>query len=264
MERYVRVTNSYKPQIIRGYAHALYEISKFVEKKKLSIHKPKLIVSTAEVLHDYMREKIETAFNARVFNVYGCREVDGIAGECMEGRMHIFAFNNYVEVLDDNNNAVREGENGKVVVTNLHNYSMPFIRYCIGDMAVLGPKKCTCGNPLPTLEKVTGRICSILRKKDGTIISSFSISRIFQRRETVKAYRVVQEDYDRIRVMVVFGEQTSVEREKRDIEQKINAVMGKECKVIFEVVDEIPKTEAGKYLPVQTLLSEVPSNNGSV
>jgi phenylacetate-CoA ligase len=256
MEHYVRMINSYKPEIIRGYASALYEICRFVEKRNLAIFKPTIVVSSAEMLRDVFRKKIENIFGARVYDVYGSRELDGIAGECKHGLLHIFMFNNYVEVMDGNNSEVREGENGKVVATALHNYSMPFIRYEIGDMAIVGPNTCKCGNPLPTLAKITGRVSCFFRKANGTLIDDGYFMAILAQREWIRAFKIIQEDYEKIRVMVVSIEGIIPNSEKKSIEEGIKLVMGKDCKVIWEVVDEIPKTKMGKYLYTQCLLSE--------
>lgn len=255
MEHYVRAINSYKPKIVRGYASALYEICKFIEKRELSIYTPTAVVSSAEMLRADLRNKIETVFGTRVYDFYGSREVDGIAGECKCGLLHIFMFNNYIEVVDDDNNKVNEGENGRIIATNLHNYSMPFVRYDIGDMAVLGPEKCNCGNPLPTLTKISGRVCCFFRKEDGTLIDDGYFMGLFAQKEWMKAFRVVQEDYKKIRIMIVLREGTVNTSEKGAMEEQIRLVMGKDCKVKWEVVDEIPKTRMGKYLYTQSLIS---------
>lgn len=255
MERYVRVINSCKPEIIRGYAGSLYEISSFIERKKISVYTPNVIVSAAETLRDDFRQKIETIFGTKVYDFYGSREVNGIAGECKNGLMHIFMFNNYVEVLDNKNQEVKQGENGKVVLTSLHNYSMPLIRFEIGDTAILGPDRCKCGNTLPTLKKVTGRITDHFIRKDGTVIHGEYFTHLFYQKDWVEAFRVIQEDYKKIRIMIVLRDKLVNEPEKRDIEEKIKLVMGKDCKVVWEVVDEIPKTKSGKYLYTESLLA---------
>jgi phenylacetate-CoA ligase len=133
---------------------------------------------------------------------------------------------------------------------------MPLIRYDVGDMAVLGPKKCKCGNPLPTLKKITGKICCFFRREDGTLIEDEYFVELFTHRELAKAFRIIQEDYKRIRIKIVPREKTLRDSEKREIETKIKMVMGRDCKVIWEVVNEIPKTGAGKYLPTQSLITE--------
>jgi len=253
MKNYIKTINSYKPDLIRGYAGSLYELCRYAERKNIAIYTPKVVVSSAETLRNEMREEIETVFGTKVYDYYGSRETNNLAGECREGLMHVLAFHNYVEILDINNNPVKEGEEGRVIVTNLHNYSMPFIRYEIGDMAVLGPEKCKCGNPLPTLKKITGRITDHFIKKDGTIIHGEYFTHLFYLKDWVKAFQVIQEDYKRIRLLVVSEGEINVS-EKRDIEDKIKLVMGQDCKIVWEFVEEIPKTKSGKYLYTKSLV----------
>jgi len=247
MERYLAIINSYKPDLIRGYASSLYVLSKYAEKKGVKVNSPKVIVSTAEMLTNEMREQIESVFKAKVYNFYGSRETSNLAGEFKEGLLHILAFHNYIEVLDWHNRPVQEGEEGRVIVTNLHNYSMPFIRYEIGDTAILGSKKCKCGSPLPTLKRITGRITDHFINAKGALIHGEYFTHLFYLKDWVKAFQVIQEDYKRIRILVVLEDKVN-ESEKKDIEEKIKLVMGKDCQVIWEFVDEIPKTPQGKHL----------------
>lgn len=110
MERYVRIINSYKPDLIRSYSGSLYELCRYIEKKNLTIYSPKIIIGTAETLTPEMRQKIETIFGKKLYNFYGAREVSSIAGECKEGLLHIFSFYNLVETLDSKNQPVKKGE----------------------------------------------------------------------------------------------------------------------------------------------------------
>jgi len=256
MEQYVKTINSYKPDLIRAYAGSLYEICKFIENKGMTIHRPKVIISSAEKLRKEMREKIESVFGTKVFDFYGSRECDGIAGECNYGLLHIFMFNNYIEVLNEHNRSVREGEMGKLIVTTLHNYSMPLIRFEIGDTAILGPKKCKCGNPLPTLKEVTGRITDHFIREDKTIIHGEYFTHLFYLKDWVKAFRIVQEDYKRIRVLVTLRDDID-KTEKREIENRIKLVMGKDCNIIWEFVEEIPPTQSGKHIYTKSLLYHI-------
>jgi len=252
MRRYVKTINSYKPHVVRGYASALYEICRYIHKKNLSIYQPQVIVSSAETLNEEMREKIENVMGAKVYNFYGSREINSLAGECKCGLMHILGFHNIVEILDENYQSVKEGEEGRVVVTNLHNYSMPLIRYEIGDTAVLGPSSCQCGNIMPTLYKVSGRITDRLAKEDGTSVCGHIFTHLFFFRNWVKSYQIVQEDYKRLRIVVVLDGDI-LESDKIDIESKIKLVMGHDCEIIWEMADEIPKTSQGKYQYIRAL-----------
>ena len=247
MERYLAIINFYKPDLIRGYAGSLYELCRYAKHRGIRVYTPKAVISTAETLMDEMREVIEDVFGTKVYNFYGSRETNNLAGECREGLLHILAFHNYVEIINWHNQPVGEGEEGRVIVTNLHNYSMPFIRYEIGDTAILGPRRCRCGSPLPTLRKITGRITDHFVTKEGTIIHGEYFTHLFYFKDWVKAFRVIQEDFQKIRILVNLKDKVN-EHEKKDIEKRIKLVMGSDCQIIWEFIDDIPKTPQGKRL----------------
>ena len=258
MFSYIKTINTYKPDLIRGYAGSLYELVKFAERNNLKIFKPKKIVSSAETLTIEMREKIEAIFGTKVYDFYGSRETASIAGECKDGLIHIFSFNYYIEIVDRNNNPVKEGQDGRIIVTTLHNYSMPFIRYEIGDMTVLGPEKCSCGNFLPCMKKVYGRIEEQFVKKDGSIVIGYffvHLMGVLLNKGYIKKFQIIQEDYDKIRILAVV-DNCLPESEMNEIEQKIKFQLGEDCKIIWEFVDNIPKTQSGKYLYTKSLIKK--------
>jgi phenylacetate-CoA ligase len=185
-----------------------------------------------------------------VYNFYGSREVSNLAGECKDGLIHSFSFWNYLEVLDKDNQPVHEGEEGSVVVTNLYNYSMPLIRYEIGDMAILGPETCSCGQFLPTLKKVTGRITDHFILKNGTTVPAeffiHLLGVVYFEKGGLEKFQVIQEDYDTIRINVVTRKEIS-NHYKNEVNEKMRVVMGSGCNIIWDIVDDIPKTQSGKY-----------------
>jgi len=254
MITYIKTINEYKPKLIRGYTGSLYELAKFSEKNNLHIHTPCRLVCSAETLASEMREKIETVFGTKLYDFYGSRETASIAGECKDGNIHIFSFNNILEILDRNNNPVTEGEEGRIIVTNLHNYSMPFIRYELGDTAVLGPENCSCGNFLPCLKKICGRLEEQFIKKDGSIVIGYffvHLIGVLLNKGYIKKFRVIQEEFDKIRIIAILNKGLP-EHEKNEIEQKIKVEMGADCKIQWEFVDTIPTTQSGKYLYTQS------------
>jgi len=255
IDHYIKIINSFRPDLIRGYAGSLYHLCGEIERIGATIYSPKVITAEAETLTDEMREKIEKVFKRKMYNSYGSRECGYIAGECSLGSMHTFAFANYVEIIKNDRKA-KEGEEGKVVITSLHNYSMPFIRYEIGDMAVQGADACECGNPLPVLKKITGRIMEHFLKKDGTVVPSeffIHLVGVVCKAEFIEKFQVIQENFDRIKILVVLRDKIDVSR-KDEIEDKIKFVMGKDCKIVWEFVKEIPKTKSGKYLYTKSMV----------
>jgi len=258
MKSYIKSINTYKPDLIRGYAGSLYELAKFSEKNKLHMHKPKKLISSAETLTSNMRTKIETVFGTKLYDLYGSRETASIAGECKDGLIHIFSFNNYLEIIDRNNNPTVEDQEGRVIITTLHNLSMPLIRYELGDIAVLGPKVCSCGNYLPCLKKIYGRLEEQFIKKDGSIVIGYffvHLLGVLLNKGYLKKFQVIQEDFDRIKIRAIL-EKDLPESEKNEIEQKIRVSMGMDCKIVWDFVDSIPKTKSGKYLYTQSFVNK--------
>jgi phenylacetate-CoA ligase len=260
MFSYIKTINSFKPDLIRGYASALYELGKFVERNNLRIYQPRSIVSSAETLSPEMREKIEAIFETKVYDFYGSRETASIAGECKDGLIHIFSFNHFIETVDSNNNPVNDDQDGRIIVTTLHNYSMPLIRYEIGDMAVIGLKKCTCGNFLPSLKKIYGRIEEQFIRKDGNIVIGYffvHLMGVILNKGYIKKFQMVQEDYDKIKILAVVNKDVGIpDSEMNEIEQKIKFQMGQDCRIMWEFVDDITKTQSGKYLYTRSLLKK--------
>lgn len=247
MEKYISIINYFKPEVIRGYTGALYELARFAREKNFYLYTPNVIIATAETVTDSMRETIEEVFKTKVYNFYGSREVSAIAGECKNGLFHIFSFFNHVEILKTGS---KESKEGKIFVTNLHNYSMPFIRYDIGDFAELGPSKCGCGNPLPTLKKLTGRVIEHLRTKEGKLIPGeyfIHLIGVIYNKGAIRQFQIIQLDYNYIKILVILEKKLEKE-DKENINKKIRIVMGKDCKIEWKNVSEIPKTKSGKYL----------------
>jgi phenylacetate-CoA ligase len=256
MKSYIKSINTYKPDLIRGYAGSLYELAKFSEKNCLDIYTPKRLICSAETLTNDMRHKIESTFGTKLYDFYGSRETATLAGECRVGLIHIFSFNNYLEIIDQDNNPVLENQAGRVIVTNLHNYSMPLIRYEIGDMAVLGPKKCSCDNFLPCIKEVSGRLEEQFVKRDGSIVIGYffvHLLGVVLNKGYIKKFQVIQEDYEKIRILAVLDKGLP-ESEKNEIEQKIRVNMGTNCQILWDFVETIPKAPSGKYLYTKSLV----------
>ena len=256
MCRYVAKISAFKPVQILAYVESLFELSKFIESKDLKVFSPRAIMTSAGTLHPYMRETIERVFNAPVFNRYGSREVGDIACECSHHRgLHVCAPTHYVEILKDNGTPTAGGESGRIIVTLLTNYAMPFIRYVIGDMGVWAGETCSCGRSWPMLQKVTGRVTDVFLKRDGgVVIPEYLIHLIGVELNSgwIQKYQIVQEDYDDIRVIIVPREpisnaQDSYFREKTAISEKIRLAMGATCRIEFEMVTGIDPLASGKY-----------------
>jgi len=247
MNLYVKKINRYKPKVLTGYASALYLFANFLDEKQIKIHNLKGIVSSAETLYQYQRDKIESVFQCKVFNRYGCREVGPIAQECTKHTgLHINAEHVYVEILDENGNPCHPGKIGKIVVTDLDNYGFPFIRYEIGDIGIFSDRKCECGRNLPLLENVGGRVFDIIVGTNGNhLTGTFWTILLRTYVQGIVQFQVIQENFGEIVIKLVV-DKSFTETEEKKLLKRIYDKCGEDMKVDIQLVKNIPLTESGK------------------
>lgn len=154
--------NDYQPAMLAAYPSSLDILAQEQEEGRLDIH-PVLVLPTGETLMPAVRERIESAFRARVRQNYGASELPVIAYDCGRGGLHVNADWVIFEPVDEDFQPVPPGKaSSKVLITNLANRVQPFIRYEMGDSVVVSPEPCPCGSPLPSII-VEGRNDDILR-----------------------------------------------------------------------------------------------------
>lgn len=130
------------------------------------------IESYGEILSLELKRVAVEQFGVPVVNMYGSEEMNGIAYECINNKMHIFSDNVFVECMDENGNIKCSGE-GEAVITSLTNKAMPLIRYKQGDIIVLEKNEnCACGSISPTIAMIKGRTHDFIKIDDNTVISS--------------------------------------------------------------------------------------------
>lgn len=236
-----------KPVILFGHAHSLFLFARFLEQKGLSGIHPRGIISTCMVLHDFERETIERIFGCRVTNRYGCEEVSLIACECSEGNMHLNCDTLIVEFIRDGK-PVSVGEPGAIVVTDLTNYGMPFIRYKVGDVGVLSTKtSCNCGCTYPIMESLEGRVADYVMTPDGNYISGISLTENFAMHlPGIKQMQIVQEQIDLLIFRIVKGEGFA-EQTLQDLDRLARERFGSQMHWQVEYADSIQSERSGKY-----------------
>lgn len=252
-EEYISAINQIKPVYIRGYVSSLYELAKYVQRTGRRIHTPKFAYSTAETLFPHIRATIEEVLQCKLYNFYGSREVGATAGECERGKIHIFNFNNHVELAPGEAN---QEIGGALLITNLHNYVMPTIRYQIGDTALLSNEQCPCGSRLPIISKITGRIADHFRKKDGTMIYGDFFSHLFYGKSWIGQFQVNQTDYTNFEIQIVLAGNPPEKKVLSDIETNIHRLMNGPCEVKWVFTDQIPATPQGKHLYTRCLIKD--------
>ena len=238
------------PRILFGYASSLLWFAQYVRKRPDLLITFDGIISSAEVLPEEFRQVIEETFKCKVLNRYGTKELGGIACECeLQNGLHVSAENNLVEILNDGNPA-RPGETGSIIVTNLNNWGMPFIRYSIGDEAAWDDdKKCNCGRSSPRLKSVEGRIVEKFVTRDGRAswagFAGEGYSSLFTQ-PSIKQFQIIQESLDKITIRLVKDGEIPTSILQR-LEKIFKEAFGDDISVEFEFPDHISVLPSGKH-----------------
>jgi phenylacetate-CoA ligase len=236
------------PSLLFGHAHSLYFFAEYLRSRGMAVIRPKGIISTAMVLHDWERRTIEEVFRRPVTNRYGCEEVSLIACECdrHEG-LHVNSDGIYLEILRFNGAPCEPCEPGMIVVTDLMNRAMPMIRYQVGDTAAWAERLCSCGRTLPLLSRIEGRVADYVVTPRGEWISGISLTENFALLvPDIAKLQIIQEEVDRFTLRIVrdaaFGQQ-SLDRIRELVAERFGPEVRYEC----EFVDHIPQEPSGKY-----------------
>jgi len=239
------------PKVLVCYTQAGAELARFVNRHRLRTWRSIPVVCGAERLYPEDRAELERAFGPAVFETYGCREVMLMASECEahEG-LHVSMENVIVEIVvtepDGRQRPAHEGETGEVLITDLHNLGMPFIRYQIGDLAVAGSQsRCPCGRHLTRIARVEGRATDLLHDADGSVISGIGFHVLFTGLAgAARQFQVVQHRDRSVTLRIVPGDglnDVSLENIRRGCSELL-----KEVPVRIEMAPEIPLTKEGK------------------
>ena len=238
-----------RPPILFGYATSLHRFAQFISQSPYHDITFKGVFASAELLLPSVRELIENTFRCRVFNRYGTLELGGVACECeAHTGLHVSMENNYIEILC-NGYPAELGEVGDLIVTNLNNRGMRFIRYSIGDAGAWYPgENCPCERVSPMLQAIEGRIVDSFKTSDGRIVWAGFAGAAFHclAHPAIKQFQVVQKSLDDIVVRLVpDGE---IPRPVLDeISHAIQVIFGENVVVDFEFPDAIPPLPSGKH-----------------
>jgi phenylacetate-CoA ligase len=250
LRRTVGLLRRMRPHAIVAYTQALVSFARWAVDRGVRDWPDVQVVCAAEPLLPGNREAIELAFGPHVFETYGSRETMLIAAECeAHDGMHLSEENVLVEIVRDGE-PVPAGEPGDVLVTDLHNYGMPFIRYANGDVATLSPSgPCRCGRGLRKLASVEGRRVDTLRDANGEPVSGMLFISLMQTdTQMLRAFQVVQRKSGDVDLYVVRGSDWDDVRFGATVRRAQTYFKGLPLRVTL--CDEIPASKSGKRRPI--------------
>lgn len=238
-----------EPTAVIGSVEAISLLGRDLRRHEVSARRRvRKVFPFGQTLTPALEAMIREGFDAEIFNLYGTGETVWIAGECeRHNGLHIPLERVIVQIarLNEPDRPAETGVPGEVIVTSLARWTMPFIRYRLGDVAALDPRPCPCGRPTPRLVSLEGRVQDFLIARSGAWVSPGALQTdLVHGREAILDFRIVQEAADFIRVWIVpsaaFGD-----GESRRIVEVLQRHLG-EIQVAVESVDRIPISPSGK------------------
>jgi len=234
-----------KPDYLTAYSSTLLALAERVRQRGIELRFEQ-IISNATAISDEIRDVCQEVLGARPYDHYGAQEVGSLAIECPRcGLYHVNAEGALIEVLREDGTPCAPGEMGRVIVTSLYNYAMPFIRYEVGDYAIPGPARVKCQVKLPTLSRVLGRYRSTFTLKDGRIIYPYVAIGRFRDFISFEQVQVVQTDYDAIEVRYVPIDDRPADQ--AGLEAYLREAIDDSFRVRVVAVSEIPRAASGKF-----------------
>jgi phenylacetate-CoA ligase len=256
MQGYADVLLRYKPALILGYPSALAQFAEFCRSRRIANIKPRAAMSSGEKMFPYQAEMIREMFRCPLYDRYGSNEFANVAQECNQHQgLHVFSDVLYVETIHESGRTAESGEVGELVVTDLTNLYMPFLRYRTGDLAVPTARQCACGRGLPLLDRIEGRTFDTVSSADGRSAGGFFWTYLSRAVPGIKQFQIEQRDRSGIIFRIVPGPDWKDDY-KKDLEARIKDTMGQAFGVNFEIVREIPLTRAGKLRFISSKLGE--------
>ena len=197
-----------RPEVIVCYTQSCAQFARWIVDKGLRDWDDIPVICGAEAVLLADRAMLAKAFGPGIFETYGSRETMLMAAECEKhAGMHLSEENLVLELVK-NGQPIGPGESGDVVVTDLHNYGMPMIRYVNGDVALHAPEgECPCGRGLARLERVDGRRADTLFDREGNAVPGIVFHVLFSdaRKELVRQFQAVQTMNGEVVLKVVRG-----------------------------------------------------------
>jgi len=256
VEKNISLLRKIQPDVIGAYPSYMRLLAKGIRESSVNDIRPRMLITSAEVLSEEAREYINSTFNIELSDQFGCAEVGRSAWECPEHVGYHMDVDALVIELTKNNEHVSPGERGDVLYTSLFNYAMPLIRYDVGDVCVPTDELCPCGRGLPLMKRVEGRSDDFVTATNGTVLSPTLLLIVMKEIPGIAQYRIVQETRSHFEVMLV-KDHGFTDKTLHRIESEIKRVVGKDALVMSHVVGEIPKDKAGK---IRAIISKVRVN----
>jgi len=235
------------------YPSGLRDLLRAAERRGVRFPELRAVRTFGEVVSPELRERVRAQWGVPVEDMYSTQELGYVALQCPDHpHYHVQSESVLVEILRDDGTPCEVGEVGRVVLTGLHNFKMPLLRYDIGDFGVLGPP-CPCGRGLPVIERILGRVHDTFVTADGDRIwLTVGIHRLRDLAPVVQ-HQWVQREPGQVELRMV-AERPPTAAEEEAVRAHMLENLPANTRFDIAWVDEIPRSESGKAFDFLSLI----------
>ncbi len=235
---------------INGYTSSIVLFAKFLRKKNLVLTSIcpslKCCVVTSEMLFEEDKILMKKQFGVPIINEYGASELDIIAFQNTNNEWQVNSETLFVEILDEYNNILPYGKEGRIVITSLYNKAHPFIRYDIGDIGILDEKSSI---KTPILKKLIGRTNDVALmpsgKKSPGLTFYYITKSIIEDDGNIKEFVIKQTKIDTFELEYV-SEVVLTNSQIQNIEKAITTYLESDLNFIFIRKEKLKRSKNGK------------------
>lgn len=240
---------------LRGYASTIANLANHIKNsgKKWDFHCLKVVIAGGEALFDDVRQMVKDYMHCEIISQYADEECGILAQERIPTNAsdNVMYFNQgsyYFEVLKlESDEPAEYGEVGRIVITDLHNYACPIIRYDCGDTCIMLPPN-EFSNGYPIIGKLYGRRFDLTYSTDGKAISPLTYGRTLKNFDNVAQWQFVQESEKEyvLKLQLKEGDLSQFDEAIKSFKD----ILGEGSNLRIEEVSDIPVLSSGKRKPV--------------
>jgi len=234
------------PAYFLTFPSALRALVRYCQDRDISLPRLRQVRTISEILDPETRTAVRDAWGVEIADIYSANEVGYMASQCPDHEtLHVQSEGVYLEILRDDGTPCEAGETGRVIVTDLHNFAMPLIRYEIGDYAEAGPP-CPCGRGLPVITRVLGRVRNMMRLPGGGEVWPLIGEPSYVKIPAIRQFQIAQKSLDLMEIRLVTERPLTPDEEAtlRDIVLKR---LGHPFTISLTYHEIIPRSAGGKF-----------------
>ncbi len=249
IDGYTDLMRRYKIKFLQGMPSELYYFSLFLRERKIKDLHFKAVFSAGEILLPYQRKTIESVLKSPVYDAYGHMERTVAISECPARSLHVHSDYGILERVDIKPaGADKNLKMASILGTTLYNFSMPLLRYDVGDNVEFEEEaeSCVCGRGLPVVKRIAGRRNDVIVTPEGQIIPCLFL--VFDEAPNIVMGQFVQEEVESLRIRIVRSPAYTTENET-ELLANVRKFTGSKIRLYVEYTDteELMAYSPGKF-----------------